>query len=49
MTFQAKQPCNDLPRLPPSCEIETRAILKLCVEARASLASLKQAGELTLW
>lgn len=37
---------NELPPLPPKGEIETRAVLKLCIEARASLASLRQAGEL---
>lgn len=46
MTWQANQPYNDLPLLPPSQDVETKAILKLCVEARASLAGLRQAGEL---
>ncbi|OAV00919.1 MULTISPECIES: protein adenylyltransferase Fic [Moraxella] len=46
MTFDAEKPFNDLPRLPPTKDIETRTILKMCVEARASLAGLKQAGEL---
>ena len=40
------RPYNDLPRLPPRTEIETRAVLKQCVQARAALASLKQAAEL---
>lgn len=37
---------NDLPRLPPTCELETKPVLKRCIEARAALAALKQAGEL---
>lgn len=36
---------NDLPPLPPKAELETRAVLKLCIEARAELAELKQLGE----
>lgn len=38
------EPYNDLPPLPPSGEIETRAVLKLCIEARAALGELKQAA-----
>jgi len=44
--FRPDSPYNDLPRLPPDSEIETRKILKLCIEARAALAELKQAGQL---
>ena len=44
--FQPARPYNDLPRLPPTAEIETRAVLKACIEARAALAELKVAGEL---
>ncbi len=40
------RPYNDLPRLPPLAELETRAVLKQCVLARAALAALKQAAEL---
>ena len=39
-------PYNDLPPLPPAEELETRAVLKQCITARAALAELKQAGEL---
>lgn len=46
MTFDPNRPYNDLPRLPPLHDVETKAVLKLCVLARSSLASLKQAGEL---
>ncbi len=40
-------PYNDIALLPPSSEaIESIAILKACIPARAALATLKQAGEL---
>lgn len=42
----ADQPFNQLPLLPPSVELETRAVLKRCIAARAALAELKQAAEL---
>ena len=45
-TFDPTRPFNSLPPLPPSADIETRAILKTCIEARTALAELKQAGEL---
>ena len=44
--FVPIQPYNDLPLLPPSVDIETRTILKTCIESRAALAELKQAGSL---
>jgi Fic family protein len=44
--FSPTQPYNALPLLPPSADIETHSILKACIEARAALAALKQAGEL---
>jgi cell filamentation protein, protein adenylyltransferase len=44
--FDPKKPYNDLPRLPPAADIETREILKACIEARAAVAELKQAGHL---
>jgi Fic family protein len=43
MSWQADKPYNDLPRLPPRSDIETRAVLKQCIPARAALAALKQA------
>ncbi|WP_417686042.1 protein adenylyltransferase Fic [Pseudidiomarina gelatinasegens] len=47
MAWQADQPYNDLPALPPKLElIETRDVLKACISARAALAELKQAGAL---
>ena len=39
-------PFNALPPLPPTADLETRAILKACITARAALAELKQAAEL---
>lgn len=44
--FNPKEPYNQLPPLPPAQELETRAIWKLCTEARVALAELKQVGEL---
>ena len=37
---------NDLPLLPPRSELESRAVLKACIQARAAVAELKQAGQL---
>lgn len=39
-----ERPYNDLPKLPPAAEVETKPILKQCVESRAALAELKQAA-----
>ena len=44
--FDPSRPFNELPLLPPKTDIETRPILKQCIEARSALAELKQAGEL---
>ena len=46
MTFRADQPYDTLPPLPPEKEVETRAVLKKCISARAALAELKQASNL---
>ena len=46
MSWHPEKPYNDLPLLPPSIELETRSVLKRCIEARAALAALKQAAEL---
>ncbi|MCP3673329.1 MAG: Fic family protein [Gammaproteobacteria bacterium] len=46
MTWKPDQPYNDLPQLPPSTDLDSVAILKACIPARAALAELKQAGEL---
>jgi Fic family protein len=44
--WHPERPYNALPLLPPSQEIETKAVLKRCITARAALAELKQAAEL---
>lgn len=41
-----ESPYNELPKLPPGLELETRPVLKACIEARAALAALKQATDL---
>ena len=46
MGFDPSRPYNELPPLPPRADLETKAILKACIEARSALAALKQAGEL---
>ncbi len=46
LKFAAERPYLDLPALPPAVSIETRRILKACIEARAALAELKVAGDL---
>lgn len=47
MSFDAAIPFDQLPLLPPGLEkIETRAVLKACIPARAALAELKAAGQL---
>lgn len=43
--FDPARPYNDLPLLPPRQELETRAVLKRCTEARVALAELKQVVE----
>jgi len=40
------KPYQELPDLPPGKDVETKAILKRCINARASLAELKQAADL---
>ena len=44
--WRADRPHNQLPPLPPPLELESRAVLKACITARAALAELKQAAEL---
>jgi Fic family protein len=45
-SWQPDKPFNALPPLPPKVDLETKAILKQCIRARAALSELKQAGEL---
>lgn len=44
--FSPDTPYNALPPLPPRLDLETKAVLKALVGARAALAELKLAGEL---
>lgn len=46
MTFRPDRPFNDLPTLPPAQDIETKAVLKACIEARAALAELRVSGQI---
>lgn len=46
MTFKPSVPYNDLPPLPPLQEVETKKVLKACVDAEAAMAALKVAGGL---
>jgi len=46
MGFSPTRPFNTLPKLQPKQDIETRAVLKSCIEARAAIAELKGAGDL---
>ena len=46
MSWHPEKPYNDLPILPPAIDLETKAVLKRCISARAALAELKQAAEL---
>lgn len=45
-TWKAEQAYNQLPLLPPKQDIDSKAILRQCIKARAALAELKQAAEL---
>lgn len=40
-----QRPYNELPLLPPAAELETRDLLKACIEAHKALASLRRATE----
>jgi Fic family protein len=44
--FNPARPLNWLPKLRPKAALETAAILKVCIGARAALAELKATGEL---
>lgn len=44
--WRRDRPYNALPELPPTVDLESKAILKQCITARAALAELKQATEL---
>lgn len=44
--WRPDRPYNDLPRLPPNIDLETKPVLRQCIRARAALAELKQSAEL---
>lgn len=44
--WRPDQPHNQLPTLPPGHDLESKAVLRACIAARAALAELKQAAEL---
>ncbi|MEA3247867.1 MAG: Fic family protein [Gemmatimonadota bacterium] len=44
--FNPAKAYNQLPPLPPRADLESRAVLKACIEARAAVAELKQAERL---
>jgi Fic family protein len=46
LSWKPDRAYNQLPLLPPAEEVETRAVLRQCITARAALAELKQAGAL---
>ena len=46
MQFNRDKPYNDLPLLPPATDLESKAILKLAIEANRNLAELKGVGAL---
>lgn len=47
MKIDVTHPYNDLPALPPQIDnIETKRVLKHCIEARVSLAELRKAAEM---
>lgn len=46
MPLDPKTPYNALPLLPPPPPVETHAVLKRCIPARAAIAELRRAGEL---
>jgi Fic family protein len=45
-TFNSAAPYQTLPALPPAADIESKLILKACIEARTALSELRVAGEL---
>lgn len=45
MSWDPQSPYNELPPLPPAVDIESKAILKACIGARAALAELRAAAK----
>jgi Fic family protein len=46
LIWRSDLPYNQLPPLPPTVDLETKAVLKQCINARTALAELKQAVQL---
>src|SRR5438093_4684256 len=44
--WRPDRPYNELPKLPPATELDSKIVLRQCITARAALAGLKQAAEL---
>lgn len=44
--WRPEHPYNDLPELPPKLELETSAVLRACIGARAALAALDRSSRL---
>jgi Fic family protein len=44
--WRADRPYNELPKLPPEADLESKPILRQCIRSRAALAELKQVAEL---
>jgi Fic family protein len=42
--FDPNRPFDDLPPLPPVVDLETKPVLKACIDARSALEGLRQAG-----
>lgn len=47
--FQPDKPYNDLPLLPPAQELESRTVLKACIEARTALAAPAGSSTCCTW
>lgn len=45
-SWRPDQPYNQIPQLPPSVDLETKAILKQCIRANSAVAGLKEAAEI---
>jgi len=46
LPWRPDQPFDGIPLLPPTVDLESKAVLKQCIRARAALAELKQSAEL---
>lgn len=44
--WNPNEPYQDLPQLPPTKDVESRDVLRQCINSRAALAELKQAAQL---